>query len=312
MDRLSALTAALNSAALLAAALLPPTLIAAVLAGCQAEPEAPFDAGLLIDAGDAAPAADGEPPDDAGDADPIECEPLPIADCFRGLAFADCGGGGPPTVGCGVVGGRYGCLWFEGGCLPAEYLSAAPCQDESCLDQNVAWGATPWTRTRAMDLDVHVDSALDPAPEATLECLCDGEPPCLGRFPLCRSDELEGYTAWHSPASDATAWALPGLVAVQMWGRGQIAELTSDRMLVIELDLYVTLPRARACLIPTSDGLASREVVCAERGAITIDDSPTDAVGVATMHGRFDIAFPAVPLREDLVPVEGLVLRGAF
>lgn len=275
-------------------------LSATGVVGCRAEPADAGDGGVGEDAAVM----------DVGGGD--GCEVRSIVECFRGLAFADCGGDGAPVVGCGVVEGRYRCLWFTGGCRAEEYPGGGDCRGQGCLDQNVAWGMEPWTRERAMMVEVRVDSALDVGPEAVLTCECEGEPPCLGRFPLCRSDELEGYAAWRSPRPEEVGWGLPGLVAIEIWGRGQIAELTSGRLLALEMDLYAMPPRARACLIATSDGAASGEVVCAEAGEMVIDGIPMDAMGVAALRGRFEVVFPAVPLRVDLPPVEGLVLRGAF
>src|SRR5687767_14251605 len=65
----------------------------------------------------------GAPPDVATPVDhgAVDCPGgvrPPIADCFRGDAFAECGGTGEYRLGCEPHGG---CLWFVGGCVAAEY-----------------------------------------------------------------------------------------------------------------------------------------------------------------------------------------------
>jgi hypothetical protein len=297
-------------------------LIALVLGGCAA------------DADDAAPGDAAPVPADAAPADaaPPACPaPRRIRECFRGLAFADCGGDGDAVRFC-----RSGpdhdpeCLWFTGGCPAAEYPDRcvpedqgqpwAPCPVVSAFE---AFGQQPWTRDRDMNLTLRVDPTVEPGePDVGCAgpCGAEGAPPtwpdgkCWRGTSLCAPDDPEAqwdlYGPWRSPAPDDAEWSLPSLVAVRL-GR---SDGFTGQQLVLELDFE--RGTARACAHETSDvpDLGdSAGPPCADVGEVVVDRVPATAADVAGLHGRFDVSFPKFsPVRDHPPFVTGWRLVGAF
>lgn len=227
----------------------------------------------------------------------------PAAECFRGAWFAECGGAGAPGLWCHADGGVR-CLWAD--CPPLDYDRAVECGAELyCPTPHMAYGPEPWDRDRAMDLAVRVDGTLGPE-AAAVTCAAESDLRMLA--PLCTAPEA-AVAVHRAPTADHTDWALPSLVAVEIWREGGIS---AGRLLRLELD--VERSRARVCLIDTSDGGADGPPACATTGEVVLDRLPATPDDVAALSGALHAEFPAFPLSASSEPsvMRALVVDARF
>jgi hypothetical protein len=229
-----------------------------------------------------------------------------VAECFRGTWFADCGGAGAPGLWCADGLGR--CLWAD--CPPEDYDFAFACgATPYCPTPHVAFGPDPWTRDRAMNLEVRVDPAQPSAP-AAVACAAADE---LRGVPVLCSEPDAAIAVRRSPGPEVTDWALPSLVALQLFREGGIS---AERLLRVEIDPYPgSGPRARACVIAVSDGGADAPPICATAGRLTLDRLPVTLDDVAALTGALHAEFPdfvLCPTCETPFEMRGLVIDARF
>ncbi len=228
-------------------------------------------------------------------------DPRPLGECFRGGLFADCAdGAAPPALWCNPeVGDR--CLWMD--CPPADWR-ARDCGDAAyCPSPHVSIGPDPWTRDRAMALAVEVDPALA-IEEPTVACMADsGDVQAV-----CGPGDAE-WSIESSPTADDGDWGWPSMLNFTAWAvSNELGEVWS---LAVEVDLFGDAPRARACLIQTSDGGADAPPACAARGTVTLDRVPESAEEAAAVRATVRAEFADVDLASACsVPcaVQGLVI----
>jgi hypothetical protein len=236
----------------------------------------------------------------------VRCEMLPpLSECFRGAAFAECGGSGEPTLYCDPAGLH--CMWFEGACAAIEFPVPGQCPTaDQCVHEYVGYGGEPWDRTRAMVVPVSIGAVDDLVRDPTIHCECRGEN-C--RFPehLCNGDLLTqerhpgGDTNWLGP------WSLPSLVFFGL--RPAAGGEGVSWSLEIEVDFYLGQGPAmgRVCLIDLDDS-HPMQPVCAEEGSAQVDILPLQAGDVPLARIAVDLIFhpanaPAYRVRGTIPPM---------
>lgn len=232
----------------------------------------------------------------------------PVDGCFRGAFFADCGGSALPAGIWCAEGGR--CLWAA--CPPVGYDRAVECGDRLyCPWPHESWGAEPWTRDRDMALAVELDEAL--AADVALDCSAATD---ITRLHAMCGPEQYPVRQSRVPSADSPRWGLPSLVAVSLLHAPDEGLLSEERILQLEIDFYAAEgPRARACVIATSDGGADGPPACASSGRLVIDRVVETLDDVAALRGRLHAEFPDFPLAPSCpqdCTVRGLVIDAAF
>lgn len=251
---------------------------------------------------------DGQPADDPAPDAACPDAPPPLAVCFRGARFAECGSaeGPTPTIWCDPGGPNTECVW---GSCPPEGFEALDCTDRDfCPDPHLVWGDAPWTRARDMALAVRVDAALEDSPQQ-VACTAGA-----GAEHICRAAP-DQWTFGRAPSADAPTWGWPSLMLLEAYPTD--GDLGSGWRLQVEVDLFSDdgMPRARACLLAYSDIGASGGPVCATAGTLTVDRLPVEAQDVADVHATLTADFPdferALACGADC-PVEGLRIEARF
>lgn len=236
------------------------------------------------------------------DATAATCElpPPPLSSCFRGLAFADCGGDKGPTVFCDgsqVDGSK--CLWFVGGCAAAGFDHLGKCASEAqCLSSFIGFGNAPWARDPFMGLEVVIEEADNPVQSVSATCSCRrGD--CRGYLDCGASEDWEVMA--HPTGTDD--WGLPSLVSWWM-SRPWSESNTAGWNLLIEADFFgESGPRARACLIYTSDAETVAQPNCHATGELAVTQVPAVRNDVANIRGEFEFSF-SLP-NDDVVEWHG-------
>lgn len=234
-------------------------------------------------------------PSDAG---AVECERVPLDQCYRGGVFAECEGTAEPVVGCSQE--KQLCLWFVGGCLAQTFEPAADAWAAGNLPFGPLtpfWGSEPWTRERALNLAVVEDD--DESEMLDVLCQCDVQmeqaPPvwreaeCFRGGGICEGERL----AWVW-----SGWNLPNtMMVVDVYRLDQLAGYS----LIIEA--APSLSRARACLVPFSDiSVPMPEPLCASEGLVRVSSRG----GLS-----FEAKFPSFgPVLDHPAFVEALEIRG--
>lgn len=219
--------------------------------------------------------------------------------CFRGIAFADCGGDGEPIVGCGVEGSPFGgCLWFTGGCV-AEGFETGSCVPGEVCDDSVTKscgrllfqrGEQPWDAERAMALALTIDEGFS-ASSTDISCTgcadnCSGENVCVGGA----DSKDDAASAW------LRGTLAIGLVPAEGIFGGWVAE--------IEVNLDASI--ARLCRIASADeshecGDPYGEPACAISGSLTLSRLPLSDADLDGLSGSVSATFD-----------DGLEMSGEF
>lgn len=251
---------------------------------------------LAAGCGAAEPSAEGEAESEAeSEGGPTCAEAPPLAECFAGAAFADCGGDGAPVVGCASdPGGDVGrCVWFTGGCVAQGFATGCDVDDPAAYEEDcfacwwLAWtrGVEPWDRERAMALDVMFDASLE---VAATEASCTGCDPC-GPWDMCGDYSI------------TARGAMPGTLVIGFradWGcaHGEFGQ--------IEIDLDAL--GARFCRLPVTDAWGCgnppvAEPSCATSGALMLSAAPSSDAEVPGLAGTLSASFD-----------DGLVVEASF
>ncbi len=274
----------------------------------DADAEREVDTGLArgdLDASD--PVADGgrDGPGDMGpgpDAKATDSSVDPVHNleaCVHGRAFAECPcAASDPNLRCP---GLSGCLWFAGGCAPPRF--DIDCSDfTNCRpeESGAGWGLDPWTRDRAMVLDVLDLEALEVPPVAVecTECTLDGSRhECFLDDDLCSGGPIFAAASYFR--GQPGDWLEIELRNAEVRG--------STQMLLVEVDL--SRSRGRACILWRSDALSDREPLCAVSGSLELLPGPDGAHGVLRLE--FGPHSPFFDPREPLT-VSGFTLDARF
>lgn len=225
-----------------------------------------------------------------------------LEDCFRGIAFADCGGDGEPVIGCGVEGNAFGgCLWFTGGCVADDFETGTCVPGEACDDTDDNYltscpnllgqrGEEPWDAERAMTLPLTVDVDFS-ASSTDISCTGCSADNCPGQN-VCVSGSDEG--------GDVAYGSLPDTLAIVLSPDGYKGGWVGE----IEANLDASL--ARLCRIPVSDesfycGDLYSEPPCATSGSVTISRVPLSFGDLEGLSGAVNAIFD-----------DGLELSGEF
>ncbi|MCC6751867.1 MAG: hypothetical protein IT371_29710 [Deltaproteobacteria bacterium] len=183
--------------------------------------------------------------------------------------------------------GREGCKWLTDGNPRGSFAvplsSTCDSRGTSCWPEApptmasfiYAWGDKPWSRTRALTLQVTIDGNLAPAPAAIACTGCTGA--CSGPSGPC------------SGTPPFVIRQFPGLLVYTATPQGALAGWD----LVLEVDLGLAPPRARACRTHFSDSPSCRvkEPVCATEGTVTLNQSPCRS-RLDDLKARFTARFP--------------------
>lgn len=230
-----------------------------------------------------------------------------LEDCFRGIAFADCGGDGDPVLACvgescsdelGCTCGFCGCLWFTGGCGPEVFetglcVPGEPCDFSggtslACPLFLYERGAEPWDAERAMTLEVTVDSGFS-ASATAISCTgcsddnynCDGDNVCVA-----------------DAADQVTTGYLRDTLAIDMFVYGYYGWTA-------EIEVKLDVLTARLCRIFGTDAWFGDcpvvEPVCATSGTLTLSSAPASTDDVAGLSGAITATFD-----------DGLEITGEF
>jgi hypothetical protein len=203
--------------------------------------------------------------------------------CFRGAAFAECGGDGKPTVGCrpADVDSAGECIWFTGGYLADGFEASCDPTDPVCEggEEHPCWvltyerGARAWDRSREMALAVGIDPTL-PAASTTVHCTtCSSA--CEDGNNVCRDD-------------DRASAALPGTLVVELDASGYLFGWRAE----IEADLDASA--ARLCRLSTTDVVCEPPVgdpACATTGTLSLAHRPDSEADLAGLAGAVDATF---------------------
>ncbi len=219
--------------------------------------------------------------------------PRPIEACFRGAFFAECGAAADLEPGIWCEGGAsVSCVWSA--CPPAGY-SAVDCRgDGFCPNPHEGWGTEPWDRTRAMVVSVEVDDDLE-AGAPSVACAVGSSDVAPER--VCGPGDAT-WTTRRSPHMENARWGWPSLVRLRTSHLGESALEGWD--LSVELDVFAEGgPRARACLVHSSDGGAAGAPVCASGGVLTVDRLPDGPEAVDGMAAELSVEFPDFATQPD-------------
>jgi hypothetical protein len=217
-----------------------------------------------------------------------------LENCFRGIAFADCGGDDEPVLGCGVEGSSYGgCLWFTGGCVPKGFETGSCVPGEICEKgfANCPFflfrrGEEPWDAERAMTLEVTVDSGFS-ASATAISCTGCG-------------DNCGGQNVCVAEAADQAAGAsLPGTLVITLYAAGKVGWTA-------EIEVKLDTLTARVCRIPFTDdgpscGDPFGEPACASSGTLTLSSAPVSIDDLDGLSGAITATFD-----------DGLEITGEF
>lgn len=236
---------------------------------------------------------------------------VPSDECYWGAQFADCGGNGTPRLACEAVG--RGCRWFTGGTVAEGYL-AWPCADgRICcedgpdasfpdgLDLSAASflsanGAEPWTRERALALDVNVDPEV--SGELALRCeqggqVVDDVRPC--RPPNTGTTETMNRYSVRATMRDTLSVSVTqtdGFVGVSLFVE-VVAGDAPDQL------------RARVCQLTSSDGIA---VSCEPTDYTSPPCATEGSVRLSAVPSRFQSDLAGVVVAGDVVFPSGLAV----
>lgn len=231
----------------------------------------------------------------------------PADECFWGHQFADCGGSGTPRFACPAEG--LDCVWFTGGVVAEGYL-AWPCADgRICCEEGpdatyphglftspAAFfannGAEPWTRERALALDVSTDAPA--SAEFSVACERDGS-------------VVDDITPCREPQDGPSAFLYSYHVFVQMRDTLTVSVQQQEGFgssgFIVEVvpGSSSTPTAARVCLKAHSDAVFGRcdpsdyqEVECATEGSVHVSTMPTrNQSNLAGVVVTGDVVFPS-------------------
>lgn len=231
----------------------------------------------------------------------------PAGECFWGHQFADCGGSGTARFACPAEG--LDCAWFTGGVVAEGYL-AWPCADgRICCEEGpdaryphglftspAAFfannGAEPWTRERALALDVSIDAPS--SAEFSVACERDGS-------------VVDDITPCREPQDGPSASLYIYHVFMQMRDTLTVSvqqqEGLSSSGFIVEVvpGASSTATAARVCLKAHADSVVGscdpsdyQEVECATEGSVHVSTMPTrNQSNLAGVVVTGDAVFPS-------------------
>lgn len=228
----------------------------------------------------------------------------PIDECRQGFFFADCGGSGPPVLGCRL---SNECRWFVHGCVAEEYETSSCSPNRACcipndqrgraglwpfiepsfmtepdfakqLSENLmAWGRTGWDVDSHLTIPVELEPRLVPS-APIVRCTGTGRDPgpCdMGLIDVATPKSNSLYFAFRTP-SGSGSWALT--VEVLDGRDGQVV--------------------SRICRVPVpavadaaGDCGANATPECATSGSLVLSVFPVDPFRVPQLTGRLRADF---------------------
>ena len=251
---------------------------------------------------------------DTGPTDSALCVGPPLIEqCFFGLSFADCGGVEQASVYCTAEVHSASCIWAARDCAPVSFPRLcdrrdrpedAPwrCGDEGALEQ---WGKDPWDRSRAMDLQVLVDSNL-PGARSNLTCgpchLIDGTPVPPGwqdnscfESAICDPQARHGLQIERAPDHD---WTPESGTA-----RFSFTDVDAPTGRTVHVEIDLPRNRARVCAVPYNDAeRPTPEPICATGGTVTLDRNLVWGPDLDVVHLRIEASFPSVAPTAGFAP----------
>jgi hypothetical protein len=222
----------------------------------------------------------------------------PIDECRQGFFFADCGGDGPPVLGCRLTND---CRWFVHGCVAEDYETSSCSAERTCCIPNKkrgpqgswpfaitsfmterpfsdqlseslsAWGRHGWDVASHLTLPVDVEPGL-PGLSPYVRCtgVAEDPGPCdAGLLDVSTPRTNSFYFTFRSPRALPT-WALS-------------VEVVDDRAGQL---------LARVCRVPAFDvqpaGVCApqREAECATAGRLVLSAFPVDPIRLPQLSGR--------------------------
>ena len=263
--------------------------------------------------------SDGGTAGDSGEACPIA---VPITDCNRTVAAADCGGNGDPRLFCGDFGETAECLWFAGGCAATEFTRACNPVIEPECDRGAFGGfsLSPWTLSHEASVTLDDSPTGAGGESVSVECapctVSDGAVPppgwpegqCLGHEGLCGA-LLEPLVVLR-PSVTSANWGWPSWVAILIVH----PSIAGGPMLLVEFDPFDPNADARVCVVWGTDaGQTDIAPVCAIGGTLEVSHVPVARQEAADVHGQLDVSFPDLsPVRDALPFVHGLRIHAEF
>jgi hypothetical protein len=228
----------------------------------------------------------------------------PFNECRQGFFFADCGGSGPPVLGCRL---SNECRWFVHGCVAEEYETSSCNPSRTCCTPNPergshgfwpffqpsfmsdsefakqlslnlsAWGSAGWDVERYMKIPVELEPTLAPR-TPNVSCTGTGpEPgPCdVGLLDVAPPKNNSLYFTFRAPGA-GTAWALT-------------VEVLDGR----DGNVLSRICRVRVPSIATAAGDcgASAEPECASTGSLILNVFPLDPFRIPQLAGRLRAEF---------------------
>lgn len=203
--------------------------------------------------------------------------------CFESLLSVTCPGPTKPAIFCS----KKRCVWVSNGKPAREFLSTVSstcaCQGTTCPNDRTVesfrylWGAKPWTRERALQVQVRYDPNLS-VTNPYLYC------------PDCPCDAVAAVFATSNRTFGLVRDMFDTLVLrtdlVQAGPNGSHNPAT----LTVEIDPLIVPPRARACLTYPSDiyFCAAYSADCAKSGVVTLSAKP-DRTNASSLAATVDV-----------------------
>jgi len=236
----------------------------------------------------------------------VQCPgPRPPADeCRQGFFFADCGGSGPPVLGCRL---SNECRWFTHGCVAEEYETSSCTANKVCCTPNpwrgpeglwpffqpsfmtepgfakqlsenlMAWGRAGWDVDSHLTIPVELEPRLAPvSPIVRCSGIAEAAGPCdVGLIDVASPRANSLYFTFRTPGVSGS-WALS-------------VEVVDGR----DGDVVARICRVPVPPVPEAVGACGANVgaECATNGSLRLNLFPLDPYRVPQLAGRLRADF---------------------